>query len=78
MFSGCSVPTDSKETSPSASKNTVIVLLLRCAWKCVSAAISCADITKVPGCHLLQHLFQGLVSHKVTNYVSVFNLFLTQ
>ena len=45
------------------------------------------DISEVPGCHLLrqmnsqlgsQKLIQGLVSHEVTAYHSVFNLFLTR
>ena len=45
------------------------------------------DISDVPGCHLLrqmssqwgsQNLLQGLVSHELTAYLSVFNLFLTQ
>ena len=49
MFSGCNVPPDSKETqlgnkdkevSPSASKNTKVILMSFCAWKCVSTAIS--------------------------------------
>ena len=81
MFSGCTVLTDSKETelgsseqeaSLSPGKNTGIVLALCRAWKCVSTAISgVADISKVPGCHLmrqmssqrgLQKLLQGLVS----------------
>ena len=61
MFSGC---TNSKETklensdqeaSPSAGKNTGIVLVPYCAWKCVPTAISCGmDISEVPGRHLLQ------------------------
>ena len=66
MFSACTVPPDSKETelgssyqeaSPSAGKNTGIVLVLCHAWKCVPTAISGgADISKVPGCHLLQQM----------------------
>ena len=81
MFSGCTVLTDSKETelgsseqeaSLSPGKNTGIVLVLCRAWKCVSTAISgVADISEVPGCHLIrqmssqrgsQKLLQGLVS----------------
>ena len=64
MFSGCTVPPNSKETklensdqeaSPSAGKNTGIVLVPYCAWKCVPTAISCGmDISEVPGRHLLQ------------------------
>ena len=64
MFSGCTMPPNSKETklensdqdaSPSAGKNTGIVLVPYCAWKCVPTAISCGmDISEVPGRHLLQ------------------------
>ena len=63
MFSGCTVPPDSEETefgssnqeaSLSAGKNTGIVLVPCCAWKCVPTAISGGvDISEVPGCHLL-------------------------
>ena len=59
-----------------------------CAWKCVPTVIfGGVDIFQVPGCHLLeqmssqcgsQKLLQGLVSHELTAYLSVFNLFLTQ
>ena len=60
VFSGCTVPPDIKETklgssnqeaSPSAGKNTRIVLV---PWKCVPATISDGvDISEVTGCHLL-------------------------
>ena len=63
MFSGCTVPLDSKETklgskeqeaSPSAGKNTRIVLVPCHAWKCVPTAIFVGgDISEVPGCHFL-------------------------
>ena len=63
MFSGCNVLPDRKETelessdqedSPSAGKNTGIVLVPCCTWKCVPTAISGGvDISEVPGCHLL-------------------------
>ena len=66
MFSGCTVPPDSKETelessdqeaSPSAGKNTGIVLLPCRAWECVPTAISGGvDISEVPGCHLLRQV----------------------
>ena len=45
--------------------------------------LSGVDISEVPGCHLLQHmssqgesqnLLQGLVSHELTAYLSVFDL----
>ena len=94
MFSGCTVPPDSKETklgssfeeaSPLPGKNTRIVLVPCRAWKCVPTAIS-GGVDKVPVCHLLRHefsyrvtkLLQGLVSHEFTAYLSVFNLFFTQ
>ena len=64
MLSSCTVLPDSKETelesgnqeaSPSAGKNTRIVLVPCCAWKSVPTAISVGvDISMVPGCHLLQ------------------------
>ena len=46
----------------------------------------CKDARSFPGCHLLrqkssqwgsQKLLQGLMSHELTAYLSVFNLFLT-
>ena len=97
MFSQCTVPPNSKETklgssnqeaSPSAGKNTRIVLVPCHTWKCAPTAISNGvDISKVPGCHLLlqmssqwesQKLLQGLVSHTLTAYLSVFDQFLTE
>ena len=91
------VPRDSKETelgssnqeaSPSASKNTGIIWVPCCAWKCVPTAVSSGmDISEVLGCHLLrqissqlesQKLLQGFVSHKLPVYLSVFDIFLTQ
>ena len=66
MFSGYSVPPDSKEiklgssgqvASPLVDKNTGVVLVPCRAWKCVPTAISGgADISEVPGCHLLQQM----------------------
>ena len=50
--------------------------------KCVPTATSSGgDISEVPGCYLLrrsQKLLQGLVSHELTAYLSVFKLFVTQ
>ena len=66
MFSGCTVPPDSKETklgssnkeaSPSAGKNTGVVLLSCHAWKCVPTAIfGGVNISEVAGCHLLRQM----------------------
>ena len=66
MFSRCTVLPDSKENefgssdqeaSPSAGKNTGIVLVPCRAWKCVPTAISGGvDISEVPGCHLLRQM----------------------
>ena len=63
VFSCCTVLPDSKESkfgnsdqeaSPSASKNTEIILVSHHAWKCVLTAISSGvDISEVPGCHFL-------------------------
>ena len=70
------------------SKSTGVLSVPCCAWKCVPEAIYvCVYIFKVPGCHLLwqmssqwdsQKLFQWLVSHELTVYFCVFDLFLTQ
>ena len=66
MFSGCTVPPDSKEiqlgssdqeASPTAGKNTGIDLVPCRAWKCVLTAISVGvDIFEVPGNHLLRQM----------------------
>ena len=66
MFFGWTVLPNSKETklgssnqeaSPSASKNTILVLVLSCTWNCVPTAISGGvDISEVPGCHLLRQM----------------------
>ena len=63
MFSGCTVPLDSKETKlrssnqkvfPSAGKTTGVVLVPCSTWECVPIVISSGiDISEVPGCHLL-------------------------
>ena len=67
MFSGCTVPPDSKETKlgssnqeapPSAGKNTKVVLV---ACSCMevhpySYFWWCMVIAGVPGCHLLQQM----------------------
>ena len=63
MFSGCTLLPDSKETdlgsnhqeaSPSAGKNTGIVLVPCRTWECVPTAISSGvNVSEVPGCHLL-------------------------
>ena len=79
MFSGCTVLPDSKETergssdpeaSPSAGKNTGVVLVPCSAWKCVPTTISGGvDISEG------QKLLQGLVPHGLTAYLSIFNQF---
>ena len=69
MFSGCTVSSDSKETelgssnqeaSPSAGKNTGVVLMPCCTWKCAPTAISSSvNIFEALGCHFLwQMIFQ--------------------
>ena len=46
-----------QEVSPSAGKNTELVLVPCRAWKFVPTAISGGvDISDVPGCHLLQQM----------------------
>ena len=64
MISDCTVLSDSKETelgssdkeaTPSARKNTKILLVPCHKWKCVHTAISGGvDISEVPRCYLLQ------------------------
>ena len=59
MFSGCTVPPDSKKTrlgssdqeaSPSAGNIARTVLVPCCVWECVPNAISSGvDISEVPG-----------------------------
>ena len=66
VFSGCTVPPDSKETklgssdqeaSPSAGKNTGVVLVPCSRMKCIPTSISSGvDISEVPGCHLLRQM----------------------
>ena len=67
----------------------ITVNLVPChEWKCIVTTISSGvDISEVPRCHLLQQmssqwglqkLLQGLVSHELTAYISVSDLFLTQ
>ena len=63
MFSGCTVPPDSRDTelgssyqeaSPLAGKNTGVVLVTYGAWKCVPTPNSSdVDISEIPGSHLL-------------------------
>ena len=76
MFSGSTVPRDSRETklgssdqeaNPPAGKNTVIVLVPYCAKKCVPTAISmcCVEISEVPGCHLLRQMNSQRGSQKL-------------
>ena len=48
---------DDQEASQLADKNTGLVLVPFCMWKCVSTAIfSVVDISEIPGCHLLQQM----------------------
>ena len=71
-----------QEASPSGGKNTGVVLVPCHAWKCAPTAVfGAVDISEVPGCNLLpqmssqrlsQKLFQGLVSHELTVYLSIF------
>ena len=81
VFSGCTVPPDSKETKfessgqdafQLASKNTRIVLVPCCAWKCVSTAISGGvDISKVPGRYLLQQMSFSVMVTKITSRIGI-------
>ena len=80
MFSGCTVPHNSKQTklgssdievSLSASKNTGVVLVQCHAQKCVPTAISSGvDISEVIRCHVMTDDFSVRVT-KVTSRIGV-------
>ena len=65
-MSGCTVLPDSKETkpgssdqetSPSAGKNTVVILVPCLRMEvCPYSFFGGVDISEVPGCHLLQQM----------------------
>ena len=57
-----------QEASPSAGKNTRVVLVPFSHMKVIPPAIS-------GGVDILQKLFQELVSYELTAYLSIFNLF---
>ena len=81
MFSGCTVPSDSKETelessdqeaSSSAGKNTRIDLVPCPVWKCAPTAIcGRVDISEVPVCHLLRQMKSQGGSQKFTSRIGV-------
>ena len=58
MFSGYTVLPDSQETKPGSKDQETSLSLVPChSWKHVSTATSGGDnISKVPGCHLLQQM----------------------
>ena len=73
MLFGCIVLPGSKDTerrssnqeaSPSVGKNTGVVLVPCCAWKCKSI-FDGLNISEVPGCHLLQQVSSQYVSLKL-------------
>ena len=87
MLSGSTVPPDSTETqvgssnqeaSPSAGKNSGLVLVPCRAWKCVPTAIS--DVVNISKVHSVICYNRWVLSegHELTPYFSVFNLCLTQ
>ena len=46
-----------QEASPSAGKNTGVVLVACLSWKCFVTTISGGfDVSEVPGCHLLRKM----------------------
>ena len=66
-----------QEASPSADKNTGVVLVSCRTWKCVPTAISRGvNISEVSGCHLLQQI-SSQQDHKITSRIgcSVVDLF---
>ena len=66
MFTGCTVPTDSKKSKLGSTneeaylspvKTNPVVLVPCFIWKCVLTATSSGvDISEVNGCHLLQQM----------------------
>ena len=61
-----------QEASPSAGKNTGVVLVPCYAWKCVPTAIfGGVDISKVLWCHLLGQMSTQSGSQKSTSRIGV-------
>ena len=61
-----------QEASPSEGKNTGLVLVLCCTWKCVSTAISSGmDTSEVPGCDLLRQMSSQWGVTKITSMIGV-------
>ena len=53
----CHLGDSDQEASPSAGKNTGVVLVPCCALRCVPTANSSSlGISEVPGCHLLRQM----------------------
>ena len=74
-----------QEASSSAGKHSRVILLPCCTWECVPTAISgCMGISKILGVSFVttdefsvrvtKNYFQGLVSHELTVYLSVFEM----
>ena len=80
-FSGCTLLHNSQETefgssdqeaSPSAGKNTGVVLVTCCTWKSVPTAISGGvDISGALGCHLLRLMSFQWGLQKITSRIAV-------
>ena len=94
MFSACTLPSDSKETglgsrnqeaSPSAGKNTVVVLMpcslmevrpYSYSWWCGYFWGPCVSFVMTDEFSVrVIKITQGLVSHEPKTYLSIFNLF---
>ena len=66
-----------QEASPSAGRNTGIVSVPCCAWKRIPSTVS-GGVDMLSSQWGSQKLLQRLVSHELTAYHSVFDLFSTQ
>ena len=88
MLSGYTVPPDSKETKvgssnqevfPLAGKNTGIVLVSCRAWWCGYFQGPWVSFVTTDEFSIgSQQFLQGFVSHELTAYLSIFNVFSTE
>ena len=77
VFSGCTVPTNNNDTKLESSYQKLLHQLFPVVWTFLrSLGVICYERWVLSEGH--KKSLQGLVSHELTAYLSVFNLFLTQ
>ena len=77
VFSGCTVPPNNNETKLESSYQKLLHQLFPVVWTFLrSLGVICYDRWVLSEGH--KKLLQGLVSHELTAYLSVFHLLLTQ